>query len=1459
MTSLVQRHSAFLTLVGFLCLTGHATAAPNDDIPANSFDYTRTTAYTYNADGSLATATTEPGRGSTCSVLTYDYDKQGNVSAQTLASCVGVTGRSFVAARTTKSDYAAPPARTIVPDPAVPNVTANVTIAAGIFPNSVSDADPGHPAAAVETDPRFGAVTKTKDMNGLVVSTTLDAFGRPIRQVYADQTSKVTYYCAGPALATGDVSSFTPGCPGYQPAEVQFIAGVAYVHTELRDAGNAKMAGFTRVWTDRLGREVRRVSEGFDGVAQPAAVKGGLIAVDTVYDSFGSRIGEAGPYFLATGSASTSGRNDARQQLTIYDAMGRPKEVDVTDPNANGTQSQQFPDAAINATQVYSKTTYAYLGLTTIVTNNKGQTRKEEHGADGGVLRVTDAAGAQVAMLRDAFGNVVSTQDALRNVTTAQYDYRGNKVSEQDPDKGTTKYCHDAIGQLKALQNSTMRGSGTAGAACPDNQDSGVAATPTARWTTLAYDLLGHMTARIEPEMSSTWSYDKYAGTSVSCGFGRLCDSGTSLGSYHKTVYDALGRLTQWRVDMGAGRPSFGWGQTFAATTGRMDAMTYPSGLQVGYVYTPNGYTASLVAKSAAAVAPLPNAQGVRAAGGNIAPGAALWTAQAVNAQGRVELETYANGISEATGYQAGTGHVVAKAAGLNAGSDALSQTYGWDAVGNVLTRIDNNADGTRRAVSESFGYDAINRLTSYSVNAPAILPGFSRAVSLQYNALGQLLYKSDEGSYSYAASGPGSVHPHALQALVATNGGVTHYVPDLNGNVTNADGGKYTHLSYTSFDRVAAADNVGYSAVPPIRYGWVYDERHARVLETRTAGGNTRSVYYVNPDDVGGLGFETEVDSVPALQSNRHFLSVGGDVVGVLVSTGSLPALGGAASPSPASNIGLNKVEYWHTDHLGSLVATTDHLGNVTARYSYDPFGKRRVPDGNYDAAGNLVVDWSPQLNAGTARGFTRHEELDDIGLVNMNGRLFDATTGLFVQSDDHVPDPMNLQSYGRYSYVMNNPLNATDPSGFDPSAGSGFLDSLGVAWQSAKSLLVPSHKNSSAQETGDKAHGGVGGVRDSDPGTGTVSQREVLQASQSADGIPGQQRPGMVNSANRRADRCAEGSECARLSIIEITQLRAALRSGGADSYDPDMVGLGSHLAMLQLGFGDFSSAADALGVAGISAGQSGDVPGVGTVGRAGVSGSPSGRNCFVAGTLVRTSRGLVPIEQIAVGDQVESRDPASDIVEFKPVVQLFHNPHQRIVKVTLETRLGRRETLGVTPEHPFILVDGSLVAAARLRKADILGSDQGEPLRVVSIVATTQRQDTFNFEVADSHTYFVGHSGAWVHNQCNGIDWSIVSKLGETRPDHVNLHNTDNLGKIDHGVFYGVGKTVADQAYARAMKLGMSIGADGKLFVPMGRIVGRAGGSAGGASGELMYGVKLIFQPGTNKIITAYPANR
>ena len=66
-------------------------------------------------------------------------------------------------------------------------------------------------------------------------------------------------------------------------------------------------------------------------------------------------------------------------------------------------------------------------------------------------------------------------------------------------------------------------------------------------------------------------------------------------------------------------------------------------------------------------------------------------------------------------------------------------------------------------------------------------------------------------------------------------------------------------------------------------------------------------------------------------------------------------------------------------------------------------------------------------------SRGYTGHEHLPEVGLINMNGRMYDPLLGRMLSPDAYVQAPGYTQSYNRYSYCWNNPLKYTDPTGWE------------------------------------------------------------------------------------------------------------------------------------------------------------------------------------------------------------------------------------------------------------------------------------------------------------------------------------------------------------------------------------------------------------------------------------------
>ena len=124
--------------------------------------------------------------------------------------------------------------------------------------------------------------------------------------------------------------------------------------------------------------------------------------------------------------------------------------------------------------------------------------------------------------------------------------------------------------------------------------------------------------------------------------------------------------------------------------------------------------------------------------------------------------------------------------------------------------------------------------------------------------------------------------------------------------------------------------------------------------------------------------------------------------------------------------------------DHLGStdVILTGQWNGSTfaspqTERQSFDAWGERRAADTfvTYRATDSDPFRTSAQ---DYDRGYTGHEQLDDSGLIHMNGRIYDPELGRMLSPDPVVQVPEFSQNFNRYSYVMNNPLNLTDPTGF-------------------------------------------------------------------------------------------------------------------------------------------------------------------------------------------------------------------------------------------------------------------------------------------------------------------------------------------------------------------------------------------------------------------------------------------
>ncbi|GGF10728.1 RHS repeat-associated core domain-containing protein [Flavobacterium limi] len=117
-------------------------------------------------------------------------------------------------------------------------------------------------------------------------------------------------------------------------------------------------------------------------------------------------------------------------------------------------------------------------------------------------------------------------------------------------------------------------------------------------------------------------------------------------------------------------------------------------------------------------------------------------------------------------------------------------------------------------------------------------------------------------------------------------------------------------------------------------------------------------------------------------------------------------------------------KYLFLHKDYLGSILAISDEAGNL-------------VEQRHFDAWGTLTNGALSILD----RGYTSHEHFTELGIIHMNGRLYDPLQRRFLNADENIQDPYNTQCYNKYGYVTNNPLLYNDPSGEIFGLGEGLL----------------------------------------------------------------------------------------------------------------------------------------------------------------------------------------------------------------------------------------------------------------------------------------------------------------------------------------------------------------------------------------------------------------------------------
>jgi RHS repeat-associated protein len=324
--------------------------------------------------------------------------------------------------------------------------------------------------------------------------------------------------------------------------------------------------------------------------------------------------------------------------------------------------------------------------------------------------------------------------------------------------------------------------------------------------------------------------------------------------------------------------------------------------------------------------------------------------------------------------------------------------TFDHDPSGNVNGRHDQLL-GT----NEVFEHDFLNRIDKWTFTVPG---GNSWTTTYDIDDLGNIQSRTMTGvgappaqiydTYGTRDGQGNNPTSPGLHAVTSINGQAYGY--DQEGNQVSAPGRSVT---YTSFSLPKSVTEN--AATTHFRY----DANHQRAVKRSPGGGST--VY------VGGT-YEKRTDSTGNV-THVFFVLAGSRIVGQIEWT-----------EDGSGNVNGHNAVYFHDDHLGSIETITGPT-TATTHMKYEPFGQRINP---------LDPTKGAQAPADVTDGFTDQQHDDDLGLVNMQGRIYDPQVARFVSADPFVPAPLGSQGFNRYSYVANSPLSFVDPTGFiyDPSS---------------------------------------------------------------------------------------------------------------------------------------------------------------------------------------------------------------------------------------------------------------------------------------------------------------------------------------------------------------------------------------------------------------------------------------
>ncbi|EPU1811163.1 DUF6531 domain-containing protein [Listeria monocytogenes] len=737
----------------------------------------------------------------------------------------------------------------------------------------------------------------------------------------------------------------------------------------------------------------------YDALGQVLAVKNPNDKSFTyTYDGNGNLLSETNPLAAVTeykydkNNQTIETKNAlGHSQTTTYDARGAV----TSKTDAKGNKVEYAYDANGNKTIELdaqgNQIAYNYdaNNRMTTVRNRRGAETKYEYDANSNLIEITNANGNSTKFEYDNINNQTKVTTADHKVQTYSYDLKGNQTSQKNQDGRIITYKYDA------LNNQVFKG-------FDDKQYQ------------YTYNSENQITSVVDKESKATLTYNQY-GDLIS-----YTDQNQNMVQYQ---YDSIGRRigltypdgtqTKYEYDLNDHLVKVETNNELTTYSydvlGNLLSTTLPNGSVTSYRYDVNNQIEQLktISKNGAVLSNIEYAYDER---GNISTehstidGATTLKTYTYNEEEQLLSSTHEiwNHPTDANSQQVlhpkGTSSQPSNKSVVGAKPADMSKEYSYlyDQIGNKLAATE-TING--KETNKQYKFDNKNALTEEKGGL---------GVDYQYDATGNVSQKRYANgvveTFKYDAEG-------MLLSIQSTTGKTINYSYDGFGNRTQK----------TELTEITQSENSGFLSF--LKADDTYNEEYDQELVSQTTNeqlGNLRQTISEHIETFNQTcPVEDEDEPKTSLDTINYVNDINREFTEVLQTQNA------KSETIHTYTYGVQRISdkkqgenptYYAYDARGSVVGqeTETKPEQLSFKVTYDDFGKA-----------NIKLDNQYGYNG---------ESHDYNGSQYLRARYYDNKSGTFGQQDTYLGDTESPASQNRYAYTMNNPINATDPSGHRP-----------------------------------------------------------------------------------------------------------------------------------------------------------------------------------------------------------------------------------------------------------------------------------------------------------------------------------------------------------------------------------------------------------------------------------------